>query len=161
MLSLVCERFNWVVHAFCQMGNHYHLLVETVDGNLSAGMRQLNGLYTLKFNRRHGMVGHLFQGRYKAILVQKEAHLLELSRYVVLNPVRAKMVSRPEDWNWSSYVAVMSGRHAPGWLDTDWLWANLANNAVKPGRHIRFVMAGKGVPSPLLVTKHQLILGDD
>ena len=89
-----CARFNWVVHAFCQMTNHYHLLIETVDGNLSAGMRQLNGHYTQRFNRRHGMVGHLFQGRYKAILVQKEAHLLELSRYVVLNPVRANMVAR-------------------------------------------------------------------
>jgi putative transposase len=80
VLSLVCTRFNWVVHAFCQMTNHYHLLVETVDGNLSAGMRQLNGLYTQRFNRRHAQVGHVFQGRYKAILVQKEAYLLELSR---------------------------------------------------------------------------------
>ena len=77
-LSLVCDRFNWVVHAFCQMTNHYHLLVATVDGNLSAGMRQLNGIYTQRFNRRHGQVGHLFQERSKAILVQTEAHLLEL-----------------------------------------------------------------------------------
>ena len=97
VLALVCDRFNWVVHAYCQMTNHYHLLVETVEGNLSAGMRQLNGLYTQRFNRRHGMVGHLFQGRYKAILVQKEAHLLELSRYVVLNPVWTGIVQSPED----------------------------------------------------------------
>ncbi len=94
VLSLVCARFNYVVHAFCQMTNHYHLLVDTVDGNLSAGMRQLNGLYTQRFHRRHAQVGHVFQGRYKAILVQKEAHCLDLSRYVVLNPVRAKMVRR-------------------------------------------------------------------
>ena len=78
VLSLACARFNWVVHAFCQMTNHFHLLVETVDGNLSAGMRQLNGIYTQRFNRRHGQVGHLFQERSKAILVQTEAHLLEL-----------------------------------------------------------------------------------
>ena len=70
VLSLVCDRFNWIVHAFCQMTNHYHLLVETPDGNLSAGMRHLNGLYTQRFNRRHAQVGHLFQGRYKAILIQ-------------------------------------------------------------------------------------------
>ncbi len=82
VLGTVCGRFNWVVHAYCQMTNHYHLLVETVDGNLSNGMRQLNGQYTQRFNRRHKLVGHLFQGRYKAILVQKEAYLLELSRYV-------------------------------------------------------------------------------
>ena len=80
VLATVCARFNWQVHAFCQMNNHYHLLVETVDGKLSEGMRQLNGLYTQRFNRRHAQVGHLFQGRYKAILVQKEAYLLELTR---------------------------------------------------------------------------------
>lgn len=162
VLALVCERFNWVVHAFCQMTNHYHLLIETVGGNLSMGMRQLNGFYTQRFNRRHGMVGHLFQGRYKAILVQKEVHLLELSRYVVLNPVRAGMVSRPEDWNWSSYIAVMSDRDAPEWLDTDWLLRQFGKQRSKARQAYQgFVMAGKGVPSPLLATRHQLILGDD
>jgi putative transposase len=119
VLSLVCDRFNWVVHAYCQMTNHYHLLIETVEANLSAGMRQLNGLYTQRFNRRHDLVGHLFQGRYKAILVQKETYLLELSRYVVLNPVRAKMVLLPEEWGWSSYVACMDDRFTPhGWIPT-------------------------------------------
>ena len=162
VLSLVCERFNWVVHAFCQMTNHYHLLVETVDGNLSAGMRQLNGIYTQRFNRRHGMSGHLFQGRYKAILVQKEAHLLELSRYVVLNPVRAKMVARPEDWHWSSYAAYVEDLAFPAWLDTDWLLGQFGRQRRRARlAYQAFVMAGKGLPSPLLATKHQLILGDD
>jgi len=96
VLGEVCERFNWIVHAYCQMTNHYHLLLETVDGNLSRGMRrQLNGVYTQRLNRRHGLVGHLFQGRYKAVLVQKDAYLLELTRYVALNPVRARMVADP------------------------------------------------------------------
>ena len=94
ILDSVCERFNWVVHAYCQMTNHYHLLVETVEGNLSRGMRQFNGQYTQSFNRRHGIVGHLFQGRYKAIVVQKESYLLELTRYVILNPIRAGRVRR-------------------------------------------------------------------
>lgn len=162
VLRLVCERFNWVVHAFCQMTNHYHLLVETADGNLSAGMRQLNGLYTQRFNQRHGMVGHLFQGRYKAILIQKEAHLLELSRYVVLNPVRARMVSRPEDWCWSSYVAVMSDQVAPAWLDTDWLLGQFGKQRNRARlAYQAFVAAGGGILSPLLATRHQLILGDD
>lgn len=80
VLGAVCSRFNWVVHGYCQMSNHYHLLLETVDGNLARGMRQLNGLYTQSFNRRHGLVGHLFQGRYKAILVQKESYLLRDNR---------------------------------------------------------------------------------
>lgn len=162
VLSLVCDRFNWVVHAFCQMTNHYHLLVETVDGNLSAGMRQLNGLYTQRFNRRHAQVGHLFQGRYKAILVQKETHLLELSRYVVLNPVRAKMVSRPEQWRWSSHGAVLDNRAAPDWLDTDWLLGQFGRQRNRARQaYEAFVMAGKGAPSPLLATRHQLILGND
>jgi len=80
------------------MTNHYHLLAETIDGHLSRGMRQLNGLYTQKFNGRYHESGHLYQGRYKAILVQKESYLLELARYIVLNPVRAGMVRMPEDW---------------------------------------------------------------
>lgn len=85
------------------MDNHYHLLIETPDGNLAIGMRQLNGVYTQLFNKLHGRTGHLFQGRYKSILIQKDSHLLEVCRYVVLNPVRAKMAETPEAWKWSSY----------------------------------------------------------
>lgn len=92
LLSEVCQDFNWACHAFCLMGNHYHLLIETPEGNLSRGMRMLNGVYTQRFNRRHRRVGHFFQGRYKAILVEKESYLLELVRYILLNPVRAEMV---------------------------------------------------------------------
>jgi len=159
---LVCDRFNWVVHAYCQMTNHYHLLVETVEGNLSVGMRQLNGLYTQRFNRRHGMVGHLFQGRYKAILVQKDAHLFELSRYVLLNPVRARMVALPEDWVWSSYSLMISDSFAPEWLDTDWLLGQFGTQrAVARCAYQTFVLQGCGLSSPLLATKHQLLLGDD
>ncbi|MBC3831458.1 transposase [Undibacterium amnicola] len=162
VLALVCDRFNWVVHSYCQMTNHYHLLAETIEGNLSAGMRQLNGLYTQRFNRRHGMVGHLFQGRYKAILVQKEGHLLELSRYVVLNPVRAKMVNLAEEWPWSSYPFVISDIFAPEWLDTDWLLGQFGTrrNAARL-TFKEFVLQGVGLPSPLLATKHQLLLGDE
>jgi putative transposase len=88
-LSQVTERFHWLCHAYCLMDNHYHLVVETPDANLSQGMRQLNGVYTQAYNRRHRRVGHLFQGRFKGILVQKESHFLEVCRYVVLNPVAA------------------------------------------------------------------------
>ena len=89
------------------MDNHYHLFIETPEGNLSQGMRQLNGVYTQRFNRCHNRVGHLYQGRYKAILVQKETYLLELSRYIVLNPVRARMVNAPQEWPWSNYRATI------------------------------------------------------
>jgi putative transposase len=162
VLGTVCDRFNWVIHAFCQMTNHYHVLLETVDGNLSKGMRQLNGLYTQRFNRRHHLVGHLFQGRYKAILVQKEAYLLELTRYVVLNPLRAGMVNVLEDWHWSSYPIVTGREAAPVWLDTDWLLGQFGTERSKALLGYReFVMSGRGVASPLQSVRHQLLLGDD
>ena len=85
------------------MGNHYHLLIETADPTLSAGMRQLDGVYTQSFNRRHSRVGHVFQGRFKAIVVEKEAYRLELSRYIVLNPVAAEIASHPGEYLWSSF----------------------------------------------------------
>ena len=97
MLETVCETYNWQCHSYCLMSNHYHLLIETPEGNLSRGMRQLNGVYTQKFNRANKRVGHVFQGRYKAILVEKDSYLLELSRYIILNPVRARMVHKAQD----------------------------------------------------------------
>jgi REP element-mobilizing transposase RayT len=86
----VISRYRWLCHACCLMENHYHLLIETPRANLSLWMRQLNGIYTQTFNRRHRRVGHIFQGRFKAILVEKESYLLEFCRYIVLNPVRVK-----------------------------------------------------------------------
>ena len=112
-LEQVITQFNWTCYAWCLMDNHYHLLIQTPDGNLSKGMRQLNGVYTQASNRRHGRVGHLFQGRFKAILVDSDAYLLELARYVVLNPVRAGMVKKPDGWAWSSYRASLGLEPAP------------------------------------------------
>lgn len=102
LFAEVCDRYNWVCHAYCLMSNHYHLLIETPDGNLSKGMRQLNGVYSQRYNAKHGLVGHVFQGRYHAVLVDKDAYLKELVRYVVLNPVRAAMVQSVEQWRWSN-----------------------------------------------------------
>jgi REP element-mobilizing transposase RayT len=121
ILKKVNDRYHWFCHAYCLMSNHYHLVIETPDGNLSKGMRHLNGVYTMRFNRHHGSVGHVFQGRYKAILIQKESHLLEVCRYVVLNPVRAKVVEVPERWKWSSYRATAGMEKAHACLSTDWV----------------------------------------
>jgi len=120
-LSGVIARYGWICHAYCLMDNHYHLLIETSKANLAIGMRQLNGIYTQAFNRRHRRVGHLFQGRYKAILVQKESHLLELCRYVVLNPLRIKGKAKIDRWKWSSYQATAGMVPVPEFLTVGWI----------------------------------------
>src|SRR6185437_6794118 len=162
VLSELVHDFNWVVHAYCLMDNHYHLLIETPESNLSKGMRQLNGVYTQRFNRRHGRVGHVFQGRYKAIIVQKESYLLELARYVVLNPVRAGMVRTPDQWPWSSYRATARLCEAPRWLTIDWLLSTFSEQRSKAIRCYRdFVTDGKSQPGPWEKLKNQIFLGSD
>jgi putative transposase len=119
ILEKVNDRYHWFCHAYPLMTNHNYL---TLDGNLSKGMQHLNGVYTMRFNRFDESVRHVFQGRYKAILVQKESHLLEVCRYVVLNPVRAKkVVGVPERWGWSSYRATAGVEKAHPCLTTDWV----------------------------------------
>jgi putative transposase len=120
-LSQVVSRYGWICHAYCLMANHYHLLIETPKANLSLGMRQLNGVYTQSFNRRHRKVGHLFQGRFKAILVEKDSYLLELCRYIVLNPVRVKGNGQAGAWKWSSYRATAGSASVAEFLTTDWV----------------------------------------
>jgi len=162
VLADTCERFNWLCHAYCLMGNHYHLLMETPDANLSKGMRHLNGVYTQRFNQTHNHVGHVFQGRYKAILVDKENYLLELTRYIVLNPVRAQMVRAAVDWPWSSYRAVAGMAEAPDWLGVDWLLSAFDANSAKAIEAFRqFVADGDRQPSPWQKLKNQIYLGSE
>ena len=143
ILSSTIHRYNWVCHAYCLMDNHYHLLLETPDPNLSAGMRQLNGIYTQAFNRQHDRVGHVFQGRYKAILVEKDAHLLELCRYIVLNPVAAGIAAQPEAWPWSSYRGTVNAKEAVDFLTTTWLLGQFSRNRAKARvQYQRFVAEG-------------------
>lgn len=162
VLGEVVADFNWVCHAYCLMTNHYHLLIETPDGNLSKGMRQLNGVYTQASNRRHGRVGHLFQGRFKAILVDADSYLLELARYVVLNPVRARMVRHPSRWPWSSYRAMVGEADPPDWLAIDGLLAAFARRrSTAQQRYAAFVADGKGLAPVWERLKSQVFLGDD
>jgi REP element-mobilizing transposase RayT len=161
-LADVCARYGFAVHAFCQMGNHYHLLLETADGNLAQGMRQLNGVYSQYFNRRHELAGHVFQGRYNAILVDKETYLVEVARYIVLNPVRARLVVHPQEWRWSSYRITMMEAPSPAWLDTGWLLSRFHEDALAAkAAYSQFIMAGIDAVSPLANTYHQLILGSE
>ena len=118
-LGQAVERFGWSLTAWVLMTNHFHLVVQTREANLSQGMQWLNSTYVNWFNRVHKRCGHLFQGRFKAYLVDREAYFAEVLRYVVLNPVRAKMVQRPEEYRWSSYRATAGLETAPEWLDLD------------------------------------------
>ena len=161
-LAEVCRRFNWVCHAYCQMTNHYHVLIETPDANLSKGMRQLNGVYTQRVNRTHGRVGHVFQGRFKAVLVDKDNYFLELSRYVVLNPLRAKMVRRLEQWQWSSYLATCGQAAKPDWLQVDFLLAQFAAQRARAiAKYVTFVHEGAKLPSIWSELQGQVYLGSE
>jgi len=145
VLTHVVSRFGWTCHAHCLMSNHYHLLVETPLPNLSKGMQLLNGVYTQRFNRATKRSGHVFQGRYKAILVEKESHLLELARYVVLNPVRARAAPSAGDWPWSSYRATAGRVEAPAFLTIDWILSQFSVERVEAMcAYRRFVGQGRG-----------------
>ena len=144
------------------MNNHYHLLVETHRPTLARGMRDINGVYAQAFNRRHDRVGHLFQGRYVALLVQKQSYLLELSRYIALNPVRAGLCARPEEWLWSSYGLLAREVPLPDRLaGTDLLAMFGFPPAAARLRFQEFVRAGVGAPGPSSKTENRLFLGDD
>jgi hypothetical protein len=137
-------------------------MVETPDADLSIGMRQLNGVYTQKYNRRRHQTGHLLEGRFKAILVQKEGYLLELCRYVVLNPVRARMVEEPGAWKWSSYQATAGLGKEPDYLTTDWALGLFSNKkAVAQKQYRQFVREGIHGRSPWNELRGQVILGKE
>jgi REP element-mobilizing transposase RayT len=144
VLASVVARYRVSCHAYCLMRNHYHVLLQTPDGNLSTAMRQLNGVYTQRFNRRHERCGHVFQGRYGAQLVDGQAYLHEVCRYIVLNPVRAGLVEHPRQWAWSSYRATAGEAAAPGFLSVDWLRSasGTGSPAAATRSYIRFVEAG-------------------
>ena len=125
------------------MGNHYHLVIETPEPNLSRGLRRLHGTYTQWFNRRHQRVGHVLQGRFKSLLVEKERYLQELCRYVVLNPVRAGLVTEAGAWGWSSYRATVGVQAAPDWLDVAAVLSLFdSSHSVAKTAYRRFVNAG-------------------
>ena len=162
VMAQVCLRFNWVCHAWCQMSNHYHMVIETPEANLSQGMRQLNGVYTQYFNRSHQRVGHVFQGRYKAIIVERDSYLLELARYVVLNPLRANMVEGLELWPWSSYAASCGQEAAPAWLQVDWVLGQFGSERAQAiARYVEFIHEGARLPSVWTKLKSQVYLGSD
>jgi len=162
VLAHVVDRFGWICHAYCLMSNHFHLMIETPRSNLSRGMRQLNGMYTQRFNRTHDRIGHVFQGRFKSIIVDKDAYLLELSRYIVRNPVAAGMVKNVGDWSWSSYLATAGEATPPAFLDTGWLLSQFGSDAeTARAAYVAFVRDEHAAISPWDRLNGPDILGDD
>lgn len=162
ILAQVIERMHWRCHAYCLMGNHYHLLIETPEPNLARGMRHLNGIYTQRFNWRHTRTGHVFQGRYHAILVDRDNYLLEVARYIVLNPVRAGFTQNPERWAWSSYRATAGLEAVPPWLTVEGVLGQFGGiRAQSQKAYVQFVHQGKGLPSVWEQLRQQIYLGGD
>ena len=169
VVALGLTRFDAQMLAYCLMGNHYHFVLHTRAANLSQLMRHINGVYTQSFNRRHAKVGHLFQGRFKAIVIDRDAYLLEVCRYVELNPVRAGMVDAPQAWPWSSYRAHVGEAAAPEWLDTGGLYGDLLGHVANTAgdtrraarRYAQLVAAGRDVRLWDSGLNKQIYLGDD
>ena len=161
-MERVMEKYNWICHAYCLMGTHYHLLLETPDANMVPGMKQLNQFYSQFYNWKYQRVGPVLQGRYKAWLVEKEEKFLDNCRYIVNNPVEAKMVEHPSDWPWSSFRATRGIEKAPKYLETKFLLRHFSSSRKKAQKvYEDFVLEGIGMESPLLEAKNQLFLGSD
>lgn len=161
-LETAVVRYKAVIHVYCLMNNHYHLLMSTPAGNLSQIVRHINGAYTVYFNNRHHRFGHLFQGRYKAILVDADEYAGELSRYIHLNPVRAGLANLPEGYPWTSYLNYIGKKKAPGWQRTDWLLRYFGKAGAEAHRKYRaFVEAriGAAEENPLKEAIASTILG--
>ena len=127
-LEKISERFSIIIHTYCLMSNHYHLLIETPEPNLSKSIQWLNVSYAINFNRKYKRSGHLFQGRFRAILIDADAYLKQLSRYIHLNPVKANLVSAAGQYRWSSYPAFVGKLTPPMFLETGWLLSNFGNS---------------------------------
>jgi len=159
VIDSVVGRFGWLLHSYVLMDRHYHLVVACPLANLSKGMRQLNGVYTQHFNRRHGQDGPLFQGRFKSVLFEPETYLLPLCRHVELNPVRLKSSNMPQSYRWSSFRATAGVVKAPTWLHSAALLANFEPSGDAQQQYRDYVKAGIGAPSPLAERSAQVLLG--
>ncbi len=156
LLDMTVRRYEWRCHAYCLMGNHFHLLFDTPKANISAGMQFLKGEYAAWFNVASGREGALFERRFWSRIATRESYVLELSRYVALNPVRAGLTRSPADWPWSSYAATVGLEGAPSFLTTSGILDLFGGGSEACVRYAQFVGEGIGYASlsdePYLVT---------
>jgi putative transposase len=158
------DRYGILIHSYVLMDNHYHLILETPKGNLLKVMHGLNGGYTGYFNRKYGRSGHLFQGRYKGIIVDKDSYLIPLSRYVHLNPVRARITERPEQYRWSSYRGYIGRENQHEWVEYSWILSQFGSRRIRANRRYREYTEEalrKKVEDPLKRLHSQVILGGE
>ena len=159
-LGMVASRFGWLIHGYVLMDDHYHVAVETPEANLSKGMRQLNGVYTQYFNRTYQMIGPLFHGRFKGILLEKDTYLLEVCRYIVLNPVGSGKVKSADKYRWSSFRSTVGQVKTPDWLFTEWILSSFGKStAASQKKYSQYVKQGVGDTSPLTSKSQQVLLG--
>jgi len=144
VLAQAVDRYGWVCHGYTLGDDHYQLLIETPRANLSRGMRQVNGVFTQRFNRRHGETGPVFHGRFKAIVVEKDRHLLNLSRYVAMARVRAGRARKPENWKWCHYGKMSGASDGPAFLHTQWTWDQFAKTPGRAKQYFRNFCAKDG-----------------
>ena len=162
ILHKTIERFNWLCHVYCLMGNHYHLIIETPDANLAKGMKYLNQVYCQFFNWKYNRVGHVLQDRYKSYIVQKGSYLLHCCRYIVLNPWEAKLVKHPAEWKWSSYRGTAGLEKPAPFLTTDWLLEIFGSDLKRAQKnYVKFIESDMNGKRSKLEYKYQIFLGSD
>jgi putative transposase len=161
ILARVVERNRWICYAYCLMRNHFHLLLQTPLANISRGMQCLNSFYTAAYNRRHNRVGHLLQGRFKGILVEKENYWLTLCRYIVRNPVRAGLCEKPEDYAWSSCRATLGWTSKPRFLEVDEILRSFGPNRETAQRAYLQFIEGGALDNPWDALRGRIYLGSE
>jgi putative transposase len=160
LLGETADRYRLLCHSYCLMGNHYHVVIEASDCNLSEAMHWLNGGFAQHSNRRHHRTGHLLQGRFKSLLVGDDIYLRAANAYVVLNPVRAGLVADPSEWRWSSYRATTGMETPPDWLDMTWLsWVFGGRTLGDAQRHFREFVSTR--PDGTQLAEETLVFGNE
>jgi len=160
-LGKICERFEWVCYAYCLLDSEYQLLIETLTPNLSRGMREVNGVYTQAINRKYQQRGHIFEGRFQALLIEKEQYLSAIHRKLAILPVQHNLVKEPIDWLWSHYRGVMGKEWAPSWLSWKPFLASFAENTGEARRRYSSYVAENDYKPQQFIPKSRIVLGSD
>jgi REP element-mobilizing transposase RayT len=159
VVSSATRFYELQIKALCLMGTHYHIVLETPESNLSDAMHFINGVFAQRYNRRYRQTGHLFEGRFRSLVIQRESYLMRVARYVVRNPVRAGMVERAANWQWSSYRATAGLERPPRWLDVYWIQDLFKARSLREAREKYVHYVNAPASSQRAVNLNGLVLG--